>query len=312
MSSDLSTPTSNRQSKSLHDSEALDDYFTTDESSFLPHNTQAVIFPIGLEASELNSNHHDDKYTEKESNTHDDTISSLATKTRTAAAAATTTTTVLDASDTLDNDLTNEFGKFPLKLNTFVERVRPISNASSPAATATATTTPSSPYTPVESTGVELIPLMFSHRIYRFNIHLNTYEMVADEYAVTGWRHIYIAIQNETEVICISERSGQVYRKVIRSSLQHKVGEADSFTISSSIHNWNDTRILLYYNNELLFIRSKDIYQLDLEKYEFKLKKNNGVGNWKKSGKLFVSYLLTIFILLTNEWNHTSIFGIEK
>lgn len=54
--------------------------------------------------------------------------------------------------------------------------------------------------------------------------------------------------------------------------------------------------MLLYYNNELLFIRSKDIYQLDLEKYEFILKKNTGVGNWKKNGKLFVLYWLSVFI----------------
>lgn len=175
MSSELSTPSSSRQSKTLGDKEALDDYFTTDESSFLPHNTQAVIFPIRLEASELGVDHVDDKSAEKESN-KDDSISSLATKTR---------TTTLDTNDILDDDddnnsLINEFAKIPLKLNTSVGRMGSISSASSPTATAT-TTTPSSPYTPVESTGIELIPLMFSHRIYRFNIHLNTYEMVADE-----------------------------------------------------------------------------------------------------------------------------------
>jgi hypothetical protein len=134
----------------------------------------------------------------------------------------------------------------------------------------------------VDVTG-EQIPLLFSHRIYRYNVRLNVYEMVNDVHAVTGWRNIYIAVQYKNQFICISQASGMVYRKVVRSSLQTQLGEEDSYIISSDIQDWNETRCLLFIDGILYFIRARDVYSLDLTDYTFKKRKKTGVGKWKKN-----------------------------
>lgn len=85
-------------------------------------------------------------------------------------------------------------------------------------------------------------------------------------------------------MIGVSDRSGCVYRKVLRTSLTKKVTEEDSYVIPSSSTDWNDTRVLLVYKDEMLFFKAKEVAKLDLNGYTFSVHSRNSIGNWKKNG----------------------------